>query len=158
MLNASVSGTDENTATIVWKDAAGNEIATGTSFDATAYADANGITPAQYPLAFMLTVTTPGGCIRSQIFEVDGTFCGIPRGISPNNDGKNDSFDISGMGANKVSIFNRYGEEIYSRNNYTNEWSGQSNSGDELPTGTYFYVIENSGKSRTGWVYVNREQ
>lgn len=158
MLNASVVGADESTSTFVWTDSAGNQAGTGTSFDATAYADANGITAAQYPLNFTLTVTTAGGCTKAFNFTVDGTFCGIPRGISPNNDGKNDSFDISGMGANKVSIFNRYGQELYSRNNYTNEWNGQSNNGDDLPTGTYFYIIEHSGQSKTGWVYVNREQ
>ncbi len=158
MLNVSVVGADEDSATFVWMDSMGNEVGTGSSFDATAYADANDINPDQYPLGFMLTVTTPGGCTRSFTFEVDGTFCGIPRGISPNNDGKNDNFDISGMNAKKVSIFNRYGEEIYTKNNYSNEWYGQSSNGDELPTGTYFYVIEHTGQSRTGWVYVNREQ
>jgi hypothetical protein len=42
---------------------------------------------------------------------------------------------------------------------YTNEWIGQSNAGDELPDGTYYYVIEfkNNQPSKTGWIYINRD-
>ncbi|WP_294819689.1 gliding motility-associated C-terminal domain-containing protein [uncultured Flavobacterium sp.] len=158
MLNASVTGADESTDSFVWTNANGENIGSGTAFNATEYTDANRFGIEEYPLEITLTVTTPGGCTANYTFEVDGTYCDIPRGISPNNDGKNDNFDISGMNAGKVSIFNRYGEEIYTKNNYTNEWAGQTNNGDDLPTGTYFYVIEHAGRNRTGWVYVNREQ
>jgi gliding motility-associated-like protein len=59
-----------------------------------------------------------------------------------------------------MEIFNRYGTNVYSKVNYSNEWYGQSDKGDELPDGTYYYVIEyNSGsKTVTGWIYINREQ
>jgi flagellar hook assembly protein FlgD len=42
---------------------------------------------------------------------------------------------------------------------YSNEWIGQSNAGDELPDGTYYYVIEfkNNQSSKTGWIYINRD-
>ena len=40
---------------------------------------------------------------------------------------------------------------------YTNQWSGQSDNGHELPTGTYFYVVEaGQDGNKTGWVYINR--
>lgn len=158
MLNATVTGANESTDSFVWTNAAGETVGSGTTFNATEYARANAFSPAEYPLELTLTVTTPGGCTANYTFEVDGTYCDIPRGISPNNDGKNDNFDISGMNAGRVSIFNRYGQEVYSKANYTNEWKGQADNGDELPTGTYFYVIEQAGSNKTGWVYVNREQ
>ena len=83
----------------------------------------------------------------------------IQRGISPNGDEYNQSFDLSAMDVTQLSIFNRYGQEVYSRANYTNEWHGQGSNGDELPTGTYFYMIERSnGEQITGWIYVNREE
>src|SRR5690606_41171812 len=41
-----------------------------------------------------------------------------------------------------LQIFNRYGKTVYSKNNYTNEWAGQTDDNKELPTGTYYYVIE----------------
>ena len=92
-------------------------------------------------------------------FDATNVGCMIPKGISPNNDGLNDSFDLDGFNVTKLSIFNRYGQEVYSRTNYTDEWFGQTNSGDELPTGTYFYSMERSnGESKTGWVYVNRQE
>ena len=48
--------------------------------------------------------------------------------------------------------------EVYSKNNYTNEWNGKTNDGKELPDGTYYYIIEQrSGKVKTGWVYLIRQ-
>ncbi|WP_155959323.1 T9SS type B sorting domain-containing protein, partial [Flavobacterium saliperosum] len=42
---------------------------------------------------------------------------------------------------------------------YKDQWYGQSNSGQELPDGTYYYVIETAdGQTKTGWVYINRER
>ncbi|ALM47705.1 hypothetical protein AMR72_01590 [Flavobacterium psychrophilum] len=91
------------------------------------------------------------------------TTCGaivIPRGISPNNDTKNDVFDLSAQPQiEKLEVYNRYGQKVYSLTNYTNQWNGNNDSGKELPTGTYYYVIyylENGTK--TGWVYINREE
>ncbi|MEW5677551.1 gliding motility-associated C-terminal domain-containing protein, partial [Flavobacterium enshiense] len=86
--------------------------------------------------------------------------CLIPKGISPNNDGLNDNWNLDGMNARKVSIFNRYGATVYEHGSgYTNQWYGQSKGGDELPDGTYYYVIEaGDGSTKSGWVYINREQ
>ena len=71
----------------------------------------------------------------------------------------NDNFDLTSLDVRKISIFNRYGKEVFSYGVYTNQWHGQSDNGNELPTGTYFYSIERSnGESKTGWVYINREE
>lgn len=83
----------------------------------------------------------------------------IPKGISPNDDGNNDAFDLTGIGnISHVKIFNRYGVNVYSKSHYLNEWKGQTDKGKSLPTATYYYVIffEN-GESKTGWVYLQRE-
>jgi hypothetical protein len=35
----------------------------------------------------------------------------------------------------------------------------QSDNGDELPSATYYYVMEfNNSKSKTGWIYLIREK
>jgi gliding motility-associated-like protein len=83
----------------------------------------------------------------------------IPKGISPNGDGLNDTFNLTGFNVKQLNIFNRYGALVYSRTNYQNEWSGQSGKGQELPDGTYYYVIERNDSSevKTGWIYINRE-
>ncbi|PZR20548.1 MAG: hypothetical protein DI539_10575 [Flavobacterium psychrophilum] len=111
---------------------------------------------------YYLTVTPVGqavDCPKTVEVQVDSTTCDIPRGISPNGDGYNDSFDLSTLDVEELKIFNRYGQEVYSRRDYTNEWIGQTNKGDELPSGTYFYMIKRSnGESKTGWVYINRQE
>ncbi|WP_330443871.1 choice-of-anchor J domain-containing protein [Flavobacterium sp. C4GT6] len=107
---------------------------------------------------YIVEVITSQGCVITQTVEVNATACLIPRGISPNGDTKNDSFDLTGFGVTKISIFNRYGKEVFSQGAYTNEWYGQDKKGNELPTGTYYYSIElGNGDSKTGWVYINRE-
>lgn len=85
--------------------------------------------------------------------------CEIPKGISPNNDGLNDSWDLSSFDIKKVEIFNRYGTKVYSKSNYVDEWYGQADNGNELPDGTYYYMIDFNGlPSKTGWIYINRER
>jgi len=99
-----------------------------------------------------------GVCKVSKNIEVNSIYCDIPKGISPNGDTKNDSFDLTNFSVNKLEIFNRYGIKVYTKSGYKNEWDGTSDKGQELPDGTYYYVVEfESGKSKTGWVYLNRE-
>lgn len=85
--------------------------------------------------------------------------CIIPQGISPGvSPGLNDTFDLSGFEVDDLKIFNRYGRLVYTKRNYINEWEGQTNDGEELPVGTYYYtfVYNNGTKTKTGWVYLNR--
>lgn len=91
----------------------------------------------------------------------DNANCVITQGISPNNDNQNDFFDLEFLddkhGIEKLSIFNRLGVLVYEKNNYVNEWYGQTNDGDELPTGTYFYIIEFSTENPiSNWIYINK--
>lgn len=107
---------------------------------------------------YTLKVITAEGCelTSSHTATLTGS-CGIPRGISPNDDGLNDTFDLLGLDVEKLTVLNRYGLEVYSfTGQYTDQWHGQSNKGDLLGTGTYFYMIESTnGKMFTGWVYIN---
>jgi gliding motility-associated-like protein len=111
------------------------------------------------PITFSLTVTTPDGCWRNEPITLDRIFCGIQKGISVNNDGKNEFFDLRLLDVKNLTIFNRYGMKVYSKNQYKDEWKGQSDNGDELPDGTYYYVIEfnNDTETKTGWIYKIKE-
>jgi gliding motility-associated-like protein len=88
----------------------------------------------------------------------------VPEGFSPNGDGMNDFFTISGTDNFKVSIsmYNRWGNLVYSSKNYKNDWDGLSNTGlllgSKLPDGTYFYVIDlnNGEKAKIGYITINR--
>ncbi|MFN3640316.1 MAG: gliding motility-associated C-terminal domain-containing protein, partial [Flavobacterium sp.] len=110
------------------------------------------------PLTFFATVTDVNGCSITNSYVIEAVYCGIQRGISPNGDNLNDFFDLRLLNVKHLSIFNRYGVKVYQKENYTQEWAGQTSDGKELPTATYFYVIEfRNGESITGWIYVQRE-
>ncbi|WP_304157959.1 gliding motility-associated C-terminal domain-containing protein, partial [Mesonia mobilis] len=85
----------------------------------------------------------------------------IPEGFSPNADGINDNFEISGLYENyrfDLKIYQRNGRKIYDGTNNTTPWNG-SFEGHELPVGTYYYVLDiKSPDSRMykGWVYLNK--
>ena len=108
---------------------------------------------------YTCTITVNGtGCLKSELFTANDITCSIPKGISPNADGLNDSFDLTGLNVTQLSIFNRYGSKVYAKGNYSKEWFGQADNGNDLPDGTYYYVIETgTSENRSGWVYINRE-
>ena len=75
----------------------------------------------------------------------------LPNAFSPNGDGINERFVISGLGETEEStleVFNRWGTIVYRSQGkqYDNSWDGTSNVGamvsigKELPNGVYFYV------------------
>ncbi len=106
---------------------------------------------------YTVTVTNAEGCSASETITVNNISCIIQRGISPNNDGDNDVFDLSALNVKELFIYNRYGTEVYTFGNYTNQWGGQSSGGKELPDGTYFYMIHTvEGENISGWIFINR--
>ncbi len=108
---------------------------------------------------YTVTITNNLGCATTNTFNVLNTLCSIPNGISPNGDGNNDAFDLSGFSEiEKVKIFNRYGMVIFEQDNYVNQWKGQDYRGNLLPSGTYYYVVNfATSEAKTGWVYLSRE-
>jgi gliding motility-associated-like protein len=70
----------------------------------------------------------------------------VMKGFSPNGDGINDEFIIQIDNAEKVEIviFDRMGHIILETDNYTdgNYWDGTNDNGNELPEGTYFYILK----------------
>src|ERR1035437_7418148 len=90
----------------------------------------------------------------------------IPEGFSPNGDGINDVFVIRGIfyfPDNTFEIFNRWGNKVFDATPYTNAWDGKSTmgvrvGGDELPVGTYFYILDLRDGSDVykGTIYLNR--
>ena len=82
----------------------------------------------------------------------------IPSVITPNGDGKNDYFKISEFTGNvELIIFNRWGNEEYTKANYLNDWDGRNNKGAELLADTYFYILKfENGKIKKGSVLIKR--
>lgn len=105
---------------------------------------------------YALEVTNNVGCLDSKTINVLGTYCEIPNVITPNNDGFNDTFDLSGFDVAKLEIYNRYGRKVYEKENYLKDWYGQNNNDGLLPESTYYFLITlNDGTTKTGWVLVS---
>jgi gliding motility-associated-like protein len=114
------------------------------------------------------------GCwsVDTLFIEVEVCEIVVSEIMTPNGDGMNDNFIIENISAfpnTKLIIFNRWGSEVYRNQDYKNEWGGISlNSlnvgGNELPEGTYYYIIElggdpndeKFGKIYNGYVYLKR--
>ncbi len=65
--------------------------------------------------------------------------------FSPNGDGVNDFFDISDLNPEKMCrlvILNRWGSEVFTASEYENNWDGSDPSGNPLPDGTYYYILQ----------------
>ena len=157
-LNVSpTAGSDLSAVDYTWQDANGNTIGSNAStFNVNEYLLQSSVS---LPTTISVTVTN-ASCSLTKSYSLVANECSlIPRGISPNGDGDNDTFDLTGLGAKQVSIFNRYGREVYSYSgNYTNQWNGNDKDGSNLPDGTYFYNITfQDGNSVTGWVYIIRQ-
>jgi gliding motility-associated-like protein len=114
------------------------------------------------------TSAADGGGLDNVILEITpvGDLV-IYNGISANGDVKNSFFKILNIELstqtlnNTVTIFNRWGNEVYKQKNYdnkTNLFNGLNKNGDELPSGTYFYKIEfdNGQDSKTGYLLLKR--
>jgi gliding motility-associated-like protein len=107
-----------------------------------------------------------GACVQHVIdIEVVGDVV-VFNGITPDGDGLNDFLLIKyvdvveNASKNKVTIFNRWGDAVFQIDDYDNlsrVFAGQSNSGADLPSGTYFYQIDFAkGKPKTGFITLKR--
>lgn len=83
-------------------------------------------------------------------------------GFSPNGDEINDNWIIDGIENfpnNEVCVYNRWGNQVYRKEGYTNNnpFDGTWEAND-LPSGTYFYVINtgDGGQVFNGILQINR--
>ena len=84
--------------------------------------------------------------------------------VTVNPNGKHDFLKILNIDqfpGNKVTIYNRWGDRIFEIEDYNNQdrvFLGLDESGNELPDGNYFYVIDkNDGSQKeNGYLYLRR--
>ncbi|MGV3639123.1 MAG: lectin-like domain-containing protein [Adhaeribacter sp.] len=86
------------------------------------------------------------------------TFANVPAFFNiftPNGDGQNETFFVEHVDlypGNELSVFNRYGKEVFRQSDYRNTWSGQG-----LSAGTYYYLFKlKTGQAFKGWVEIVR--
>jgi len=109
---------------------------------------------------YIVYVRTKGGCI---IGQKPFSIFNIPNAITPNNDGRNDTWRIAGLEnytGSEVNVYDRKGIPVFKHtmNKQPLNWDGKLN-GSPLPTGNYWYTIKVSdGRVYTGWLLIkNRD-
>lgn len=92
--------------------------------------------------------------IQVTIPEIDINKRKIPNVFTPNSDGKNDTFKITGGNVEcfieSISIYNRWGKLMYEvKNQKSWEWDGRINN-EIVPPGVYFYSVKGKGFDDVG--------
>lgn len=116
---------------------------------------------------YSVQVASSDGCselVNFTIGLIDENPCLLQfySGVTPNNDGINDSWIIENVDVfpnNKVDIYNRLGNLVWQGVDYDNDntlWKGQNLRGNDLPSDTYFYVFEANGEVEKGWIELTR--
>jgi gliding motility-associated-like protein len=105
---------------------------------------------------YTVTVTDANGCVNTATVNVsvNNDFTIHPYNvITPDGNGENDIWTVDHIERYPnavVRIINRWGEEVFHSQNYTNAdgWRGVNKKGDILPEGTYYYIITLDGDSK----------
>jgi len=77
--------------------------------------------------------------------------------ISPNGDGKNDTWVIRGLekGTYSVAVIDGKGNVVFRSDDYNNNWNG-TKFGNKLPPGVYYYSITSENNSQKGTITLIR--
>jgi gliding motility-associated-like protein len=126
------------------------------------------LSPGAYQVTIAVTYTNTTGQVRFDtlrpapiVIEQAASPCKITiyKGITPNNDGTNDIWQIDNIEQfpkNRVAVFNRWGIQIADIQGYDNRSKSFPTPDllNKLPASTYFYVIElgDGTKPYKGWV------
>ncbi len=89
--------------------------------------------------------------INIQILSPDDNVIIIYDAFSPNNDTKNDVWNIGNIDLFSecvVKIFNSWGVAVFNSKGYDEPWDGK-HDGKDLPAGTYYYIIDLGGENET---------
>lgn len=114
---------------------------------------------------YLVTLAVTNNCgtdVTSQEVTVTLPDLDFYDGFSPNDDGRNDKWTIPVLSyypINYVKIINRWGSEVWQTNNYKNSdnfWNGKNMNGNDLPDGTYYYIINYGKVQKRGWVFIKR--
>lgn len=85
----------------------------------------------------------------------------IPNAFSPNGDQVNDNFEIPGIeeiSPVRFTALSSWGEVVFKSGDYKNEWDGKNKNGNDLPSGTYYFVLESEfiGQPIKGFLVLQR--
>jgi gliding motility-associated-like protein len=85
----------------------------------------------------------------------------VPNGFSPDGDQVNDLFEITGLeelSPAELVVVNRWGTVVYTDAEYSNDWQGLNDSGQNLSDDTYYYKLKlNNDAVLSGFVIIERK-
>ena len=98
---------------------------------------------------YVLTAAGPGNCYAadSVFIKVIQAITNIPNVFSPNGDGINDTWQITGLAGfpdARLTVFDRYGRMVFETSGYKTPWNGMDKKGP-LPVATYYYILQPYG-------------
>ena len=69
----------------------------------------------------------------------------------------NDYFVVDGLDdPASLTVFNRWGEQVFENHQFHNNWDGRSTAGRPLPDDTYFYLLVVAGEVYNGYLIIKR--
>ncbi|MFI5164554.1 MAG: gliding motility-associated C-terminal domain-containing protein, partial [Bacteroidia bacterium] len=110
-----------------------------------------------------LTVSSSPQC--KNVFSMTDSIFGyefvlvIPNVFTPNSDGVNDVFSISGSNTcspYSLKIYDRWGILIFETEKSGFAWDGRTSAGIPAHEGTYYYVLQNAASTKKGFVTLLR--
>ena len=128
----------------VWQSINGNSTIENPSSPAT---KVENLSPGKNIFVWTITngTCTASDTVKIAILPPEECFTDVvmPTGFTPNEDGYNDLYVIRGLDNtnNTLTIFNRWGNLVYEKKNYNNDWDGKSNNKQILPDGTYYAIL-----------------
>jgi gliding motility-associated-like protein len=96
-------------------------------------------------------------CVQTDSIKVQIVNCPdeVPNVITPNGDGKNDTFFVKNIDIIpwELTIYDRWGSLIYQVSHYNNDWAPVGNA-----PGFYYYLLRENRTKKTfkGWIQVLR--
>ncbi len=105
------------------------------------------------PDSYQIIVEDANLCTKTRNYIINSVECPsiiiVPNIFTPNNDGRNDFFNINYKHVKKthISIYNRWGQILFESNDLKNGWNGKiQDANRKAPEGVYFYDLKAIGK------------
>ncbi len=126
-------------------------------FDTTNYTYS--FTQSVMPSNGTYTIVVTDQCLYKDtlVMDINSVDCNVivPNVVTPNGDGVNEYFKINGLErfpGSQVIIYNRWGNKLYSSDDYKNDWK------PNVTSGTYFYLLNVSdGRKFQGFFQVFKD-
>ena len=114
----------------------------------------------------ILNAYSANGCVDTAMFNISSLSfeeqfnLTPPSVLTPNRDGHNDEFRMDLPEAisacTNIEIFNRWGMKVFESKGQNIGWDGRTTAGEEVPDGTYFYIVDVKGIVKKGSITLMR--